>query len=238
MENYYKVLQVADFAEIEVIKASYKALSKKYHPDVNPNCDSEIMVRINNAYDILKDENKKREYDIALNDFLKQDTNTKEDKKEEQQQSHTTTNNFNDFEKTSFFSVVIRFLISFIASIIFGYFGSLLILTFIPIDGSWSFIVYSIYGGMIGRIYFYINKETNNFIAATAAIVTIVGMLFPFYEYLYQTLPMVYNTDLSLFVYLRLATKEVIDLLFCNGFLRMIFVVLAPLLAYQYAIDE
>ena len=238
MENYYKVLQVADFAEIEVIKASYKALSKKYHPDVNANCDSEIMVRINNAYDILKDEDKKREYDIALKNFLKQDNNINENKKEERERSHTSSRNFNNVGKISIFSITIRFFISFILSVIFGMFGSYLILTFIPIDGSWSFIAYSIYGGMIGSIFSYINKETNNFIAITAVIVTIICMLFPYYEYLYQTLPMVYNTDLSLFVYLRLATKEVIDLLLCSGFLRMIFVVLAPLLAYQYAIDE
>lgn len=59
MENYYKILQVADFAETEVIKASYRALCKKYHPDMNSNPDPEKMIRINEAYDILSDEEKK-----------------------------------------------------------------------------------------------------------------------------------------------------------------------------------
>ena len=71
MENYYKILQVADFAETEVIKASYRALCKKYHPDMNSNPDPEKMIRINEAYDILSDEEKKKEYDNLLKDYLK-----------------------------------------------------------------------------------------------------------------------------------------------------------------------
>jgi len=35
MKNYYKILGVIPTAEIIVIKAAYRALSQKYHPDKN-----------------------------------------------------------------------------------------------------------------------------------------------------------------------------------------------------------
>lgn len=36
MKDYYKILQVASDASPEVIQMAYKALAKKYHPDLNP----------------------------------------------------------------------------------------------------------------------------------------------------------------------------------------------------------
>ena len=66
MKNYYEILQVKDFAEPEVIKASYKALSMKYHPDINKAASPDIMVSINEAYEILKDPNRKAAYDAEL----------------------------------------------------------------------------------------------------------------------------------------------------------------------------
>jgi DnaJ domain len=61
--DYYKVLQVDRDAEPEVIEAAYRALSKKYHPDVNRTQDSETrMAQINMAYDVLGDPLKRRDY--------------------------------------------------------------------------------------------------------------------------------------------------------------------------------
>jgi hypothetical protein len=52
----YKILQVDSEAEEEVIEAAYKRLARKYHPDVSPDPASvERMVRINQAWEMLRD---------------------------------------------------------------------------------------------------------------------------------------------------------------------------------------
>jgi len=62
--DYYKVLQVDPTAEPEVIEASYRALSKKYHPDRNSAPGSAAkMSQINTAFDVLRDSLKRRDYD-------------------------------------------------------------------------------------------------------------------------------------------------------------------------------
>jgi hypothetical protein len=66
--DYYKVLQVDPSAEPEVIEASYRALSKKYHPDRNsaPGASGR-MSQINTAYDVLRDPSKRQDYDQLRN---------------------------------------------------------------------------------------------------------------------------------------------------------------------------
>jgi curved DNA-binding protein CbpA len=52
----YKILQVDPEAEDEVIEAAYKRLARKYHPDVSAGPDAqERMVRINQAWEVLRD---------------------------------------------------------------------------------------------------------------------------------------------------------------------------------------
>lgn len=52
----YKVLQVDPEAEEEVIEAAYRRLARKYHPDVASDPDAqERMVRINQAWEMLRD---------------------------------------------------------------------------------------------------------------------------------------------------------------------------------------
>lgn len=71
MENYYQILHLADFAEIELVKAAYRAITKLYHPDVNKNVDPSVIVKINLAYEVLGDPQKKSSYDRELREFLK-----------------------------------------------------------------------------------------------------------------------------------------------------------------------
>lgn len=60
--NYYKILEVSECATAKEIKDSYKSLAKKYHPDKNNNINSNNMVDINIAYEILSDEKSRYEY--------------------------------------------------------------------------------------------------------------------------------------------------------------------------------
>lgn len=61
--NYYKILEVSECATAKEIKDSYKSLAKKYHPDKNNNINSNNMVDVNIAYEILSDEKRRYEYD-------------------------------------------------------------------------------------------------------------------------------------------------------------------------------
>ena len=64
-KNYYKILQVDPSAEAEVIAAAYKRLSIKYHPDTNRSPDANRrMQEINEAFDVLKDPARRRQYDL------------------------------------------------------------------------------------------------------------------------------------------------------------------------------
>jgi molecular chaperone DnaJ len=62
MKDYYKILEVEENASEEDIKKSYRNLSKKYHPDLNPQ-GSEKFKEINEAYEFLGDKQKRVDYD-------------------------------------------------------------------------------------------------------------------------------------------------------------------------------
>ncbi len=63
--DYYEVLGVDKSADAETIKKAYRALAKKYHPDMNPG-DKEAERKFkeaSEAYAVLSDADKKRQYD-------------------------------------------------------------------------------------------------------------------------------------------------------------------------------
>jgi DnaJ-class molecular chaperone len=61
-KDYYKVLEVSEDASAEEIKKTYRKLAFQYHPDRNPGKE-EMMKEINEAYAVLSDSTKRREYD-------------------------------------------------------------------------------------------------------------------------------------------------------------------------------
>ena len=65
--SLYDILQVASTASPEVIRAAYRALMEKYHPDKNPGhrraMAEEVSRELNRAYSVLGNPQKRREYD-------------------------------------------------------------------------------------------------------------------------------------------------------------------------------
>jgi molecular chaperone DnaJ len=70
-ENYYEILGIDKNANQEQIKTAFKKLAFEYHPDRNPGNSSaeEKFKKINEAYQVLSDPEKKAQYDMELNGF-------------------------------------------------------------------------------------------------------------------------------------------------------------------------
>lgn len=70
MKNYYEILQVNQNASQEIIAKVYKILTKKYHPDLYTGEEKkqaeEKQVQLNEAYSILSDPEKRKYYDLSL----------------------------------------------------------------------------------------------------------------------------------------------------------------------------
>jgi TonB family protein len=66
--SHYESLNVTSDAPTEVIRAAYRSLSQKYHPDKNiGNHDAEqMMMRLNAAYSVLSDSDQRNLYDLQL----------------------------------------------------------------------------------------------------------------------------------------------------------------------------
>ncbi len=68
MKDYYQILDVPDNTSQEDIKRAFRKLAFKYHPDTNPGNEKQAEERfkeINEAYGVLGDESKRRQYDFA-----------------------------------------------------------------------------------------------------------------------------------------------------------------------------
>ncbi|WP_151634595.1 J domain-containing protein [Noviherbaspirillum aerium] len=76
LHTHYDNLKVARNAPPEVIRAAYKTLSQKYHPDRNSDNPDAIRVIqiINSAYAVLSDPAKRREHDEWIARMESQDS--------------------------------------------------------------------------------------------------------------------------------------------------------------------
>jgi molecular chaperone DnaJ len=62
---YYETLECQKGATVDIIKTSYRKLAMRFHPDKNPgDASAEVKFKeINEAYDVLKDDQKRAAYD-------------------------------------------------------------------------------------------------------------------------------------------------------------------------------
>mmetsp|Transcript_17709 Transcript_17709/g.24618 ORF Transcript_17709/g.24618 Transcript_17709/m.24618 type:complete len:276 (-) Transcript_17709:324-1151(-) len=68
MTTYYDILEIKSNAELIDIKKAYRRLALKHHPDRNNGSSesTEKFKEIGEAYEVLSDPSKKREYDLTL----------------------------------------------------------------------------------------------------------------------------------------------------------------------------
>lgn len=113
MSNLYEILEVSEKASKEVIDKAYKVLVKKYHPDLQEEKDKQTadlkIKKINEAYEILSDEEKRKQYDLELKanreqEKIEEDLKNKQYKqyianvnKQDNKQKNTNKNNKEDY---------------------------------------------------------------------------------------------------------------------------------------------
>lgn len=105
MKNYYEILEVDIKASAEVIEKAYRALVKKYHPDLQPpekRREAEDKIKdINEAYDVLSNQAKKEQYDVELQREKEEEILRKYQERSNTQNAQNTynsanTNNYNN----------------------------------------------------------------------------------------------------------------------------------------------
>lgn len=235
MLNYYEILQVANFAETEVIKASYKALSKKYHPDINKNINPEIMVQINEAYDILKDEEKKAKYDIELKSYLENSSDHNKSELSSEYDSFEENDLHKDTNRKSF--IGIRLLLGFFIAVIFSYIAGLILVDNISRDGQWVYFFYPFTAYFIGMICKWVIGNKSYVASILISLIVITLFLYPYYGYLFDTLPIIYG-NMSFIQLAIKATQEIADLLLFSGVIRFFFIMCTPFSVFQAIYED
>ena len=92
MSNLYEILEVSQKASKEVIDKAYHVLAKKYHPDLQKDDEKkkaeDKMKQINEAYEILSNEEKRKQYDEELR-IQREEQKRIEEMKNVQQEQNT-----------------------------------------------------------------------------------------------------------------------------------------------------
>jgi hypothetical protein len=69
-ENYYAILGIPTNADMDTVKHAYRQLARRYHPDLTGSGDALEMKRINRAYAVLGDPEKRRHYDTTVSGVI------------------------------------------------------------------------------------------------------------------------------------------------------------------------
>lgn len=102
-QGYYAILGVSQSANFQEIKKSYRKLAKKYHPDKNKSpLAEETIKKINEAFEILSDRRKRKQYDLEVSNIYDANDSTYEEKEENlSDQMQRNSYNFSKPESTS-----------------------------------------------------------------------------------------------------------------------------------------
>jgi DnaJ-class molecular chaperone with C-terminal Zn finger domain len=108
--DYYKVLGINKNATIDEIKAAYRKLARKHHPDLNPN-DKEAnkkFQQINEANEVLSDPEKRKKYDQYGKDWKHAEEFEKQRQQQRQYSGHgggqTFSGGFGEEDFSDFFA--------------------------------------------------------------------------------------------------------------------------------------
>lgn len=129
MMDFYELLGIKKDATESEIKSAYRQMAKKYHPDVNKEADAnKIILSLNEAKETLLNKDKRKEYDLLLNDIKYSKTASKDKKetyhtkKEEYKETYSETyvtrwQFFVNYWKNGLDSIGIKILKSFLVSV-------------------------------------------------------------------------------------------------------------------------
>ena len=92
MKNYYEILGVNFDATQEEIKSAYRELMKKYHPDKHTDDDTSYYEQkakdLNEAYEVLSNEEKRRDYNIEY--ILYEEEQARKEQRRQQREQRRT----------------------------------------------------------------------------------------------------------------------------------------------------
>ena len=92
--DYYELLEVSQRASIEVIERAYRVLIKRWHPDTNMKSDSRLCEEktklLNEAIEILSDNDLRAKYDEQLNKFYKSNNSEEDDANQDTYSNQST----------------------------------------------------------------------------------------------------------------------------------------------------
>lgn len=102
--DYYKVLGISKAATQKEIKAAYRKLARKYHPDLNPdNKEAEAKFKeINEANEVLSEPENRKKYDKYGKDWKHGETNERAQYQQQSQRGYSRQG-FSEQEYSDFF---------------------------------------------------------------------------------------------------------------------------------------
>ena len=64
--NYYAILEISPNADRPTIRSAYRELARRYHPDAGPGSSPEKFRKVQEAYDFLRNPERRQAYDASL----------------------------------------------------------------------------------------------------------------------------------------------------------------------------